>query len=185
MGTNARSTRFPDAPPGHSVRGRPWRAADDRGAGQEQLRAAFWVRLGRIRQRKTSVRASYGIFYDSIKADSVSQEGAPWAGNFQIFNGRAADPFGSLGLRRLRWRRPARASVASTSPPFPACAATAFPCPISGLFISSNLKTPYIQSWNLTVQRQLTSDIMVQRLLHRERSAQSWMGGGTSTRRGT
>ena len=34
--------------------------------------------------------------------------------------------------------------------------------PISGLFINSNLKTPYVQSWNFTLQRQVTSDIMIQ-----------------------
>src|ERR1044071_3007879 len=42
-----------------------------------------WDVLGNGR---TSVRGSVGIFYDSIKADAISQEGAPWAGNFQLFN---------------------------------------------------------------------------------------------------
>ena len=33
--------------------------------------------------------------------------------------------------------------------------------PFLRLFVDSNLKTPYIPSWNLSVERQLTSDLMV------------------------
>jgi hypothetical protein len=45
---------------------------------------------------------------------------------------------------------------------FPGVACSLFPLPMAGLFISSDITTPYVQSWNLTVQRQVTNDIMVQ-----------------------
>jgi hypothetical protein len=36
-----------------------------------------------------------------------------------------------------------------------------FPVPFAGLFVDSNLKTPYVASWTLTGEHQVTSDIMV------------------------
>jgi hypothetical protein len=108
------------------------------------------------------VRGSYGLFYDSIKADSVSQEGAPWAGNFQIFNGKAEDPFGSLGLTPPPVVPAGEGFGCVDIPSFPGVRCDRFPVPFAGLFIDSNVRTPYVQSWNLTLQRQLTSDLMIQ-----------------------
>ena len=36
---------------------------------------------------KTSVRGGYGIFFESINADSLSQTNAPYAGSSPIFSG--------------------------------------------------------------------------------------------------
>jgi hypothetical protein len=117
-----------------------------------------WDVLGNGR---TSVRGSVGIFYDSIKADAISQEGAPWAGNFQLFNGRAEDPFGSLG------QIPAPVLPAGDGfgcvdiATFPGVRCARFPVTFAGLFVDSNLRTPYVPSWNLTTERQVSSDIML------------------------
>jgi hypothetical protein len=46
---------------------------------------------------KTSVRAGYGIYYESVKADSLAQENPPYAGFGQAYNGNIANPFGSTG----------------------------------------------------------------------------------------
>jgi hypothetical protein len=161
-GTNARSTRFPDAPPGILFAGDPGIPRTISGPNK----ANFAPRLGFAwdvsGNGKTSVRASYGIFYDSIKADSVSQEGAPWGGNFSIYDGRAADPFGSLGLVAPPVLPAGEGFGCVDIPGFPGVRCDRFPVPLSGLYISSKLKTPYVQSWNFTLQRQLTSDIMIQ-----------------------
>lgn len=162
IGTDARSARFPDAPPGFLFAGDP---GVPRGISPSDLnnvapRFGFaWDALGNGR---LSVRGAYGIFYDSLKADSVSQEGAPWAGNFQVFNGRIEDPFGSLGLTAPPLLPATEGFGCVNSPAFPGVSCSRFPLPISGLFLASDLKTPYVQSWNLTVERQLTRDIMLQ-----------------------
>lgn len=162
VGTSERSTRFPDAPPGILFAGDP---GIPRGITKSDLnnfapRFGFaWDVLG---DGRTSVRGSYGLFYDSIKADSVSQEGAPWAGNFQIFNGRAENPFGSLGLVPPPVVPAGEGFGCVDIATFPGVRCSRFPVPFSGLFIDGNLRTPYVQSWNLTLQRQIASTLMVQ-----------------------
>lgn len=162
VGTSARSTRFPDAPPGILFAGDPGipRTITDSDLNNFAPRFGFaWDVFGNGR---TSVRGSYGLFYDSIKADSVSQEGAPWAGNFQIFDGRAENPFGSLGLTPPPVVPAGEGFGCVDTSTFPGVRCDRFPVPFSGIFIDSNLATPYVQSWNLTLQRQITSDLMVQ-----------------------
>ncbi len=47
---------------------------------------------------KTSIRAGYGWFYETINADSIAQENPPYAGFLAAAHGNADDPFGSVGL---------------------------------------------------------------------------------------
>jgi hypothetical protein len=157
----AQSTKIPDAPPGIVFAGDPGipkgLVASDLNNFAPRLGFA-WDVFG---DGKTSLRGAYGIFYDSIKADSVSQENAPWAGTSSLFNGRIENPFGSLG------QAPPPVSLGDhfgcvKSAAFPGVQCSLFPLPLAGLYIDGNLRTPYIQSWNLAIQRQLTSDLMVQ-----------------------
>ena len=46
---------------------------------------------------KTAVRAGYGVYYESVNADSLAQENPPFAGFAHAYNGNVADPFGSTG----------------------------------------------------------------------------------------
>ncbi|MEJ7616593.1 MAG: hypothetical protein WKF30_06410, partial [Pyrinomonadaceae bacterium] len=111
---------------------------------------------------KTSARGGYGVFYESINADSLAQENPPFAGFASAFNGRIEDPFGSANLV---------APPATTSgdrfgcvqiAEFPGYRCDLFPLPVGGVFIDPNLRSPYIQSWNLGVQRQISSDFLVE-----------------------
>jgi hypothetical protein len=110
---------------------------------------------------KLSIRAGYGIYYESINADSVAQENPPFAGALGVFRGNASDPFGSVG---------------QTAPPttlsghfgctqiqsYPYYGCPLFPLPVSGLFTSGNLRTPYIQEFNFSIQRQISRDTMIE-----------------------
>jgi hypothetical protein len=147
--SGTRSRRFPDAPPGILYPGDPGvpRTILDADLNNFAPRLAFaWDVAG---DGRTSVRGAYGIFYDHIKADAVAQENAPWAGSSQAFDGRIDDPYGSVGM---------------TPPPVvPGGRDFAlFPLPIRFRGISNTLRTAYVQSWNLTLQRQLTRNIMVE-----------------------
>jgi len=46
---------------------------------------------------KTSVRGGYGIFFESVNADSLAQQNPPYGGQSNIFGGLVDNPFGSLG----------------------------------------------------------------------------------------
>lgn len=160
ISTRAQSTRFPTAPPGILFAGDPGVPRGITSSDLNNFAPRFGFAWDIFGDGKTSVRGAYGIFYDSIKADSVSQENAPWAGNIRTSNGRIENPFTSVG---------------QTAPPvapqefncypvsaFPGVQCSLFPLPLSGLYISSQMRTPYIQSWNLTVQRQLTASTIVE-----------------------
>jgi hypothetical protein len=162
VGTPVRSQRFPDAPPGVLFAGDPGVPRTISPSDLNNIAPRFGFAWDIFGDGRMSIRGSYGVFYDSIKADSVSQEGAPWAGNFQVFNGRAENPFGSLGLVPPPVVPAGEGFGCVDIPSFPGVQCDRFPVPISGVFIDSNVKTPYVQSWNLTLQRQLTSDLMVQ-----------------------
>ena len=158
--TAAQSTRFPDAPPGILFAGDP---GVPRGISPNRWknfapRLAFaWDLFG---NGKTSLRGSYGLFFDSIKADSVSEESAPWAGSYQVFNGRSSDPFGSVGLTAPPTAPSSFGCVKSAA--FPGVQCPRYPLPLAGLYTGSTLVSPYIQAWNLTLQRQLTGTVMIQ-----------------------
>ena len=161
IGTTAQSKRIPDSPPGVLFAGDPGVPRGISHADKNNFAPRFGLAWDIFGDGRTSLRASYGIFYDYVKADSVSQEGAPWAGNFQIFDGRAENPFGSLGQVPPPVV-PGDSFGCKATSGFPGVTCSLFPLPMAGLFISSDVTTPYIQSWNVTVERQLTRDIMIQ-----------------------
>jgi hypothetical protein len=160
ISTRAQSTRFPAAPPGILFAGDPGVPRGITSNDMNNFAPRFGFAWDVFGDGATSVRGGYGIFYDSIKADSVSQENAPWAGNIRTSNGRIENPFTSVG----QTAPPVAPQEFNCSPiaAFPGVRCELFPLPLSGLYIASDMRTPYIQSWNLTVQRQITPATIVE-----------------------
>jgi Carboxypeptidase regulatory-like domain len=153
------STAVPDAPlgvlfPGDTPRGL---ASNDWNNFAPRLGFA-WDVFG---DGRTAVRGGYGLFYESVNADSLAQENPPFAGFSNIYSGRVENPYGSLGLTAP----PAQTSGAfgcSQTGAYPGYDCPLFPLPVGGVFTDRSLKTPYVQAFNLSLQRQLTPSMMLE-----------------------
>jgi hypothetical protein len=97
------------------------------------------------------VRAGYGIFYDMEAAELnlATPQGPPWGGKVQLTN-----PAGGLD-------DPYRSEPGGN--PFPFSPSRTAPYPAAGVFttFNHNTKPPYVQQWNLGIQRQIGNDWLV------------------------
>lgn len=155
----AQSTKIPDAPPGLLFPGDP-------GISNSLVPGSFHNFAPRIGfawdvfgNGKTSLRGAYGVFFDSVNADSLSQENPPFAGFGNAYNGLLQDPFGSVG-QVTPPAQPSGSFGCVHVTQFPGLSCPLFPLPVSGLFVDPHLHTPYVQEWNLNIQRQITSNAL-------------------------
>lgn len=110
---------------------------------------------------KTSVRAGYGVFYESINGDSLAQENPPFAGFASAYQGRIEDPFGSVGQVAPPVQTSGKFGCVRVAA-YPGYSCPQFPLPVGGVFTDRSLRTPYIQSFNLSIQRQITPSLMME-----------------------
>lgn len=158
----AQSTVVPDAPVGILFPNDPGltRSVTQNAWDWNNLAPRFGFAWDVFGDGKTSVRGSYGVFYESINADSLAQENPPFAGFFNGFNGNIGDAFGSVGQTPPPVAPTGKfGCVPISSPPGVNC--PLFPLPAGGVFNETQLFTPYDQEWNLTIERQLTPSIML------------------------
>jgi hypothetical protein len=107
---------------------------------------------------KTSIRGGYGIFFDQLSANVVHTTEAPFAGTDILRQGLLDDPYGSL-KRTLPPQGILSGSFACVKiSAFPGVQC-AFPLPANLVTTDAHLVVPYTQSMNLTVERQLTSNL--------------------------
>ena len=111
---------------------------------------------------RTVVRGGYGIYYNRISGTSVHAAEAPWTGTVQLFQGRIEDPFGSLD----RTLPPSGVPISGEFGCVPISAYPGLNCPLYPLplnFVYNDLEmaTPYVHHANVSFQRQLTNNFMV------------------------
>ena len=95
---------------------------------------------------KTAVRGAYGFFYDTLNADSIAQENAPYAGSITFSNGVLSNPL-----------------LGQNPPPVTTDPANfKFYLPINNYFIDLSNRTPYYQQWNLSVEQELMKNLTLQ-----------------------
>ncbi len=155
----AQSKVVPDAPPGILFPGDLPKGLAEADLNNFAPRIGFaWDVAG---NGKTSVRGGYGIFYESINADSVAQENPPFAGFGNAFRGDIADPFGSTGQTAPPVTTSGKFGCVPIST-YPGYNCPLFPLPAGGVFTEPNLRSPYIQEFNLSIQRQITPSVLVE-----------------------
>ncbi len=155
-----KSSVLSDAPPNLLFAGDPGLGRGIIGSDLNNFAPRFGFAWDVTGNGTTSVRGGYGVYYDLIKADSVAQENAPWAGNVQNFDGRFESPFGALG--QVAPPVTPKQFGCSAQDSFPGVDCNLFPLPMAGFYLPLDMSTAYIQSWNLTLQRQLTPTVMIQ-----------------------
>jgi len=96
---------------------------------------------------KTVVRSAYGIYYDYIPMHLMQA-------NFTNSAGIGANPIGPQAVVPLNYNQDAYNGTA-TGPVF--TTVTGPPAQPSIFVTDHNLETPYVQSWNLNIQREVSS----------------------------
>ncbi len=157
----AQSTVDPDAPPGILFPGDPGVSSTVVHSELHDFAPRIGFAWDVFGNGKTSVRGGYGVFYDSIKADALSQQNAPFTGTLEEYSGLISDPFGSVGVADPPVIPPGRFGCVKISQ-YPGVSCSEFPLPMVGYWMDGGLKNPYVQEWNLTIERQLTPSIMLQ-----------------------
>ncbi|MFN7997709.1 MAG: TonB-dependent receptor [Bryobacteraceae bacterium] len=155
------SVKIPDAPPGILFPGDPGVGKGLAPADLNNLAPRIGIAWDVFGNGKTSVRAGYGLYYESVNADSLAQENPPYSGFGAAYNGNIADPFGSTG----QTAPPATLSGqfgCTKITTYPGYSCPLFPLPVNGLFTDLSLRTPYIQSFSVSIQHQLTPTLMIE-----------------------
>jgi hypothetical protein len=152
-----RSTVFPNAPAGFLY---PSQASDGSGPADFEGQAGVERRLNKWAPRigagwdptgtgRTAVRASYGIAQDVVALEALlnTNNVSPWAGDSLHLNGTLDNPWlGAAGGNPFpfEWRDTPLYTPGSVFMPF-----------------SEDLDTPYVHSWNGTVEQQLAGSWLV------------------------
>jgi hypothetical protein len=156
-GRSAHSTRYINAPPGVLYAGDPGIPA----GGFKTTWRNFGPRIGvawdMAGDGKTSLRAGYGIFYDrlnTLQTNSAADE-APFGTVVDYFGGPAdtmanpyanvpgGNPFPRIGFAAVG------TEVLNPGKNAP------FSLPMAAFLYARDLRNPYVQSWNLTIERQI------------------------------
>lgn len=159
----AQSTVKPDSPPGILFPGDPGIPDKTVENDLNNLAPRFGFAWDVFGNGKTSVRGGAGLFYEQISANSVHQAEAPWSGTDATYNGLIDDPYKSVNRTPPPSYIPLPGRFGCVpSSSFPGITCGLFPLPGNLVSREVNLRTPYIPSWNLTLQRQLRRDLMVE-----------------------
>jgi hypothetical protein len=109
---------------------------------------------------KTSVRGGYGIYFETVNADSVGTN-APYAGKSLIYGGSLDNPYGSLGLTPPPVQTTASFGCTKIAAS-PGYSCPSYPLPLNGTYVGPNVRSPYIQAFNFSIQRQISSSLMLE-----------------------
>jgi hypothetical protein len=162
------SQRFTNAPPGLVFPGDPGAPLGTNFPDKKNFAPRFGFALDPTGSGKTSLRGGVGVFYDILKGeDNLQFNGqAPFVSNagFYFDNvpghqnapiGYMEEPFQSAGVTNTFPSTPPAANVDFT--PFLPINSTGFV-----YLVDPHLRTPYVYQYNLSLQRNLTADTVLE-----------------------
>ena len=155
------STVVSDAPPGILFPGDPGVRSTIYGADLRDFAPRIGFAWDVFGNGKTSVRGGYGVFFDAVTAQADSQANPPYTGTLTPYDGLISDPFSSVGQVNPPAAPTTHFGCAKISQ-HPGVSCSEYPLPIAETFLDGNLRAPYAQGWNLTIERQLTTSVMLQ-----------------------
>jgi len=151
---NVKTSQYVNAPPGVFYPGDPQFGSNGTSAIDkrwQQLAPRIGLVWDPMKDGRMVVRAGYGIFYDMEAAELnlATPQGPPWGGKVQLTN-----PMGGFD-------DPYRFEPGGN--PFPFTPNRNAPYPAAGVFTTfeHNTKPPYVQQWNLGIQRQIGNDWLI------------------------
>ena len=101
--------------------------------------------------QKTVVRAGYGVFYDAFSQDAFIGQ-APYNSNFD-----AGSAYSGFGPNPILFSSPTGAAFQAGHPVY-----QSFSAMPDAFAVNPNLRTPYMQNFNLNIQQQLARSMVVQ-----------------------
>jgi hypothetical protein len=158
-GYNAHSTRFVNAPAGVLYPGDPGIPAGGFKTTWNNLGPRIGLAWDPTGSGKTAVRAGYGIFYDRLNTlqTNSSADEAPFGTVVDYFGGpndSMANPYANIvGGNPF----PKIGFAAIGTPVLNPGKDAFFSLPMAAFLYAQDLRNPYVQSWNLTLERQLGS----------------------------
>jgi len=110
---------------------------------------------------RTVVRGGYGIFYQQVQGETTHASEAPWRTASYPRNGRVEDPFGSVGMDHPPIESPGIFGCSKIDE-WPGLRCTEYPLPLRFVYTDPYLVTPYMQHFNLSIQRQIGRDWVIE-----------------------
>lgn len=156
------STVKPDAPRGILFPGDPNVPAKTVENDLNNLAPRFGLAWDVNGDGRTVVRSGYGIYYNHISGTSVHAAEAPWTGTQQLRNGRIENPHASLNATVPPSGVPISGDFGCvTTNTYPGLNCPLYPLPLNFVYNDLEMATPTVHHFNVSFQRQLTNDFMV------------------------
>jgi hypothetical protein len=156
------STVKPDAPRGILFPGDPNVPFKTVESDMNNLAPRFGLAWDVNGDGRTVVRTGYGIYYNQISGTSVHAAEAPWTGTQQLRNGRIEDPHGSINAVVPPAGVPISGEFGCVKTnTYPGLNCPLYPLPLNFVYNDLEMATPTVHHFNVSFQRQLTNDFMV------------------------